>query len=117
MGSQYASLLQEKMNKASYAKLMNLENEKVTDFVGAFAKHCNPASIYVCDDSKEDEEYIKAKALEIGEEFKLAKEGQTIHWDGYGDQARDKVNTRYMVYKENLENMKSLNSEIGRAHV
>ena len=110
MGSKYASLLKEKLSEASYAKLMKLENEKVTDFVGAFAKHCNPASIYVCDDSKADEEYIKAKALEIGEEFPLAKKEQTIHWDGYGDQARDKVNTRYMVYKENLENMKSLNS-------
>jgi phosphoenolpyruvate carboxykinase (GTP) len=110
MDSKYTSLLQEKMSKASYAKLMKLENEKVNDFIGAFAKHCNPKSIYVCDDSKEDEEYIKAKALEIGEEFKLAKKAQTIHWDGYGDQARDKVNTRYMVYKENLESMKSLNS-------
>ncbi|MDD4573486.1 MAG: phosphoenolpyruvate carboxykinase (GTP) [Sphaerochaeta sp.] len=110
MGSKYTSLLKEKLSEASYAKLMKLENEKVNDFIGTFAKHCNPASIYICDDSKADEEYIKAKALEIGEEFPLAKKGQTIHWDGYGDQARDKVNTRYMVYKENLENMKSLNS-------
>ena len=110
MGSKYTSLLQEKMSEASYAKLMKLENEKVNDFIGSFAEHCNPKSIYVCDDSKEDEEYIKAKALEIGEEFQLAKKKQTIHWDGYGDQARDKVNTRYMVYKENLETMKSLNS-------
>ncbi len=110
MGSKYTSLLKEKMSEESYAKLMKLENEKVNDFVGSFAEHCNPASIYVCDDSKADEEYIKAKALEIGEEFQLAKKGQTIHWDGYGDQARDKTNTRYMVYKENLENMKSLNS-------
>ncbi len=110
MGSKYTSLLKEKLSEASYAKLMKLENEKVNEFVGKFAEHCNPKSIYVCDDSKADEEYIKAKALEIGEEFQLAKKGQTIHWDGYGDQARDKVNTRYMVYKENLENMKSLNS-------
>jgi len=110
MDSKYVSLLKEKMSEASYAKLMKLENEKVNEFVGNFAKHCNPKSIYVCDDSKADEEYIKAKALEIGEEFNLAKKQQTIHWDGYGDQARDKVNTRYMVYKENLENMKSLNS-------
>ena len=110
MGSKYETLLKEKLSEVSYAKLMKLENEKVNEFVGNFAKHCNPKSIYVCDDSKEDEEYIKAKALEIGEEFQLAKKGQTIHWDGYGDQARDKVNTRYMVYKENLENMKSLNS-------
>ena len=110
MDSKYSELLKSKMNATSYEKLTALRNDKIVDFVGLFAEHCNPASIYVCDDSKEDEEYIKAKALELGEEFKLAKNGQTIHWDGYGDQARDKVNTKYMVYKENLEKMKSLNS-------
>jgi phosphoenolpyruvate carboxykinase (GTP) len=40
----------------------------------------------------------------------MALSEQTIHWDGYGDQARDKVNTKYLVYPENLEKMKSLNS-------
>jgi len=49
-------------------------------------------------------------ALEKGEEQKLAGAGQTIHWDGYGDQARDKKNTKFMVYKENLDRMSSLNS-------
>ncbi|MDT4761685.1 phosphoenolpyruvate carboxykinase (GTP) [Sphaerochaeta sp. PS] len=120
MDSHYLSLLKEKMSEESFAKLMKLENTKVNDFLGTFAKHCNPKSIYICDDSKEDEAYIKAKALEIGEEFQLAKKGQTIHWDGYGDQARDKANTRYMVYKENLESMKSLNSveyEAGKAEI
>ncbi len=111
MKSKYTDLLKSKMTEASFQKLVVLENEKVMDFVGLFAEHCNPDSIYVCDDSKEDELYIRAGALERGEEFKLAKKGQTIHWDGYGDQARDKVNTRYMVYKENLEKMKSLNSK------
>jgi phosphoenolpyruvate carboxykinase (GTP) len=98
------------MSEESFNRLAVLENQKVMDFVGNFAQHCNPATIYVCDDGAEDEQYIREKALELGEEFKLAKDGQTIHWDGYGDQARDKANTRYMVYKENLEKMKSLNS-------
>ena len=110
MNSQLLTVLQEKMTKESFSKLTALKNDKVIDFVGKFAEHCNPKSIYVCDDSLEDEQYIKEKALELGEEFKLAKKGQTIHWDGYGDQARDKTNTRYMVYKENLESMKTLNS-------
>lgn len=110
MNSKYTDLLKSKMSEASFQKLAVLENEKVMDFVGMFAEHCNPASIYVCDDSKEDEQYIRDTAVAKGEEAKLAKDGQTIHWDGYGDQARDKVNTRYMVYKENLEKMESLNS-------
>ena len=50
MGSKYTSLLKEKLSEASYAKLMKLENEKVNDFIGSFAKHCNPASIYICDE-------------------------------------------------------------------
>jgi len=110
MNSKYADLLKSKMNEASYKKLTALENEKVLNFVGQFAEHCNPASIYVCDDSKEDEQYIRDQAVAKGEEFVLANDKQTIHWDGPKDQARDKVNTRYMVYPENLEKMKSLNS-------
>ena len=108
--SKYTDLLKSKMSDASFAKLEALKNEKVMEFVGSFAEHCNPASIYVCDDSKEDEEYVKAAALKNGEEFPMANSEQTIHWDGYGDQARDKVNTRYMVYPENMEKMKAMNS-------
>ncbi len=110
MDSKYTDLLKGKMSEESFQKLAILENQKVMDFIGQFAEHCNPATIYVCNDSAEDEQYIRDTSLEKGEEFKLAKDGQTIHWDGYGDQARDKVNTKYMVYKENLEKMASLNS-------
>jgi phosphoenolpyruvate carboxykinase (GTP) len=110
MNSKYTDLLKSKMSDASFAKLTALENEKVMDFVGQFAEHCNPASLYVCDDSKEDEQYIRDQALAGGEEYTLARDKQTIHWDNQADQARDKVNTRYLVYKENLERMKSLNS-------
>lgn len=110
MDLKYDDVLKAKMSEESYKKLMALENQKVYDHVGYFAKHCNPKSIYVCDDSEADENYVRKMAIEKGEEHKLAKDGQTIHWDGYGDQARDKANTKFMVYKENLDRMKSLNS-------
>ncbi len=110
MEKQYDQLLKSKMNDASYRKLTALNNPKVMDFIGSFAEHCEPASIYVCDDSKEDNQYVRKQALAKGEEFPMANSEQTIHWDGYGDQARDKKNTKFMVYKENLERMKSLNS-------
>lgn len=110
MDSKFTELLKSLMDEKSYQKLIVLDNPKVIDFIGSFAEHCTPKSIYVCDDSLEDVEYIKAMSLEKGEEARLALDGQTIHWDGYGDQARDKGNTRYMVYKENLPKMKSLNS-------
>jgi phosphoenolpyruvate carboxykinase (GTP) len=110
MNPKYDELLKSKMSDKSYSRLTALNNQKVYDFVGEFAEHCAPASIYVCDDSKEDEMYIRETALKKGEEHPMALSEQTIHWDGYGDQARDKVNTKYLVYPENLDKMKSLNS-------
>lgn len=110
MNPEYEDLLKSKMSEASFGKLIVLENRKLFDFIGEFAKQCNPRSIYVCDDSIEDEEYVKIMSIEKDEEKPLGKKGQTIHYDGYMDQARDRSNTRYMAYAENLERMKSLNS-------
>lgn len=110
MSINYEELLQAKMNKESYNKLAALKNEKVMDFVGFFIAHCEPESVYVCTDSETDMQYVRDQALALGEEQTLYHSKQTIHWDSYGDQARDKNSTKYMVYKENLENMKALNS-------
>ncbi len=108
------------MSEESLNKIDALKNQKVIEFVGSFAEHCNPKSIFVCTDSEEDIQYVREQALAKGEEHPLANSKQTIHWDGYGDQARDKKNTRYLVYKENLEEMSSLNSveyEEGHAEI
>jgi phosphoenolpyruvate carboxykinase (GTP) len=110
MNSEYTALLQEKMSQESYSKLIALDNKKLVDFVGKFVAHCKPESVYMCDDSAEDQDYVRKIVLEKSEEAKLAKPGQTIHYDNYYDQARDKANTKYLVKKENLASMKSLNS-------
>ena len=85
MNDEYTALLKSKMSEKSYQKLSALENQKLFDFVGEYVELCDPDTVYVCDDSDEDAELIRMKALEEGEETKLAKEGQTIHYDGYGD--------------------------------
>lgn len=110
MNTKYEALLKTRMNDESYQKLIALNNQKIMDFIGFFVSHCNPASVYICDDSEHDIQYVRDQALALGEEQQLSHSKQTIHWDGYGDQARDKKSTRYMVNKENLENMKALNS-------
>ncbi len=110
MSNAFETILKSKMSEQSYRKIEALNNPKVMEFIGSFAEHCDPASIYVCGDSEEDKQYVRDQALSQGEEHPMALSKQTIHWDGYGDQARDKVNTKFMVYKENLERMKSLNS-------
>lgn len=109
MNENYEALLKSKMNEASYQKLVALDNEKLFNFVGEYIELCEPASVYMCDDSAEDADYVRNKALELGEEKKLAKEGQTMHYDGYGDQGRDKANTKFMVSKNNLAKMSALN--------
>ena len=108
--AKYEALLKSKISDENHKKLTALDNQKVYDFIGFFAEHCDPASIYICDDSEGDNQYIRDMAIEKGEEHSMANSKHTIHWDGYGDQARDKENTRYMVYPENYEKMKSLNS-------
>ncbi|MBN2403440.1 MAG: phosphoenolpyruvate carboxykinase (GTP) [Spirochaetes bacterium] len=110
MDNKYKTILNNKMNEDSYSKLIALNNEKIFDFVGFFAEHCDPASIYVCDDSEKDTQYVRDQAIAKGEEKTLAFSKQTIHWDGYNDQGRDTKNTKFMVVKENLESMKSLNA-------
>ncbi len=106
----FETVLKNKMSAESFSRLEALKNRKVMEFVGTFAEHCDPKSIYVCGDSEEDVQYVRDQALAKGEEHQLANSKQTIHWDGYGDQARDKKNTRFMVYKENMDKMSSLNS-------
>ncbi len=120
MSTKYETMLQGKMSAESFAKLSALKNKKVMEFVGLFAEHCEPASIYVCDDSEKDTQYVRDQALAKGEEQKLSLSKQTIHWDGYGDQGRDKDGTRFMVYKENLAKMEALNAieyEAGHAEI
>ncbi|RLD12040.1 MAG: phosphoenolpyruvate carboxykinase (GTP) [Chlamydiae bacterium] len=85
------------MNENSFAKLKNLNNDALIDFVTKYVELCNPDTVYVCDDSVEDRTYIRNRSIELGEEQKLATEGHTIHFDGPKDQARDKANTRYLV--------------------
>lgn len=110
MNTKYEKVLQAKMSKESFDKLMALNNQKVLEFVGFFIEHCEPESVYVCDDSEKDIQYVRDQSLAHGEEKTLFHPKQTIHWDSYADQGRDKNGTRFMAYKENLEKMEALNA-------
>jgi len=104
-----AHLFKEKCSEKSYKKLISLNNPKLHSFVAKYMELCNPDSFYVCDDSDEDRQYIRNKALENGEERKLIIQGHTAHFDGYNDQARDKANTKYLLRPDTDLGM-SLNS-------
>jgi phosphoenolpyruvate carboxykinase (GTP) len=98
--NRFAPLLKSKMSPESYGKLVELGNESLFTFVGEYTELCEPDSVYMCDDSDGDAEYIRQNSLRRGEEKALAKEGQTIHYDGYEDQGRAPGATKNLVAKE-----------------
>lgn len=81
----------EKMLQCSYDVLVPIYNG---------ATRMSPESIFINTGSPEDIAYIRNKALEIGEEFQLAKEKHTCHFDGPNDQGRDTANTKYLAYAD-----------------
>jgi len=89
--------IMEKCNKENYEKLVKLGNNYLYEFIEKFVKLLNPQTIFICDDSKEDFDYIRNKAIKDGEEKKLEINGHTMHFDGINDQARDKKKTKFMV--------------------
>jgi len=98
----YAEIIKDKTDPDSFAKLDALDNEKLHGFVADAIALCRPDSVKVCNDSPEDIAYIRARAVEIGEEQALTMAGHTVHFDGFEDkarhdQARDKANTKYLV--------------------
>ena len=109
MEGRYVKLLRTKCGREGYQKLVELNNVKLHDFIGKYVEHCNPASVFVRADCARDAQYIRDKAIEHGEEGKLALEGHTVHFDGYYDQARDKDKTRLLL-PPNVDLGSSINS-------
>ena len=104
----YAQLLKEKMSAESYRKLVDLDNPALFAFVGEYTELCEPDSVYMCDDSDEDAEYIRKNSLNRKEEKALLKKGHTIHYDGSNDQGRAPGATRNLVKKELVPLMRAL---------
>jgi len=90
-------LFKSKMDAKSLEKIEALNNQAVNDFVAYAINLCEPDSVWVGDDSVEDDAYIRELAVKNEEEVKLNIEGHTAHFDGYFDQARKKEVTKYLV--------------------
>ncbi|MGC9553687.1 MAG: phosphoenolpyruvate carboxykinase (GTP) [Thermoplasmatota archaeon] len=79
------------------ALLWDIPHPGVQEYVARCIARCRPRSVYVSDGSAEARDYIRRRALEAGEEMRLAREGHTAHFDHYCDQARDRQHTRILV--------------------
>jgi phosphoenolpyruvate carboxykinase (GTP) len=92
-------ILEDKLSKRDYEKLMAIDNPDVHEFVAKYVQLCNPDKVFVSTDSEEDIRYVREASISDGGEQKLAMEGHTVHFDGYYDQARDKGRTKFLVSK------------------
>ena len=102
-------LIKSKCDSSNFKKLVEIKNIYLFDFISKFVKLLNPESIFVCNDSSEDIQHIRDRAIKTGEEEKLTIEGHTVHFDGINDQARDKKKTKFLVPK-NINFGKGLNT-------
>ncbi len=105
----------EVIDNKSFEKLKALNNKNVLKIVNEFVTLCKPSKVTVITDSKEDIDYVRNRAIELGEEAKLDLKGHTIHYDGFftmanHDQARDKENTQVLVPKEDLDSYPWINT-------
>lgn len=81
-------------------KLEELKNPYVMQKVINMVSLLKPDKVTVLTDSIEDQNYIKEISIKNGEETPLNLKGHTYHFDSPFDQARDKVNTKYLLDKE-----------------
>jgi len=112
-------IIRENCSQGDYYKIADIKNSHINKFIAKFIKILTPGSIFVCDDSKKDFDYIRQKALDDGEERKLNIEGHTVHFDGYYDQARDKERTKFLVPKGVYlgKNLNTIDKETGHKEI
>jgi phosphoenolpyruvate carboxykinase (GTP) len=97
MVQDYKGIVKERLDQANWDKIERLDNPAIVDFIGEYISLCNPDSVFVRGSQEEDFEYVRKKAVSLGEEKELSVSGHSVHFDGFFDQARDKKNTRYLV--------------------
>jgi len=97
MKNEVISFLKEKYDPDEVAKIENIENDEFFDFLYDVVKLAEPSKIFFVNETNNDYEYVKKKALEYNEERVLKNANHTYHFDNYYDQARDKENTKILV--------------------
>jgi phosphoenolpyruvate carboxykinase (GTP) len=100
MGKDALNILNSKLEKTEFEKLMKIDNPEVHGFIAKFIEICNPSRVFIASDSQEDIQYIRDCAIRDKAEVKLANPNHTVHFDGFFDQARDKPRTKFLLPKE-----------------
>ncbi|MDC0357263.1 phosphoenolpyruvate carboxykinase (GTP) [Oligoflexia bacterium] len=89
-------LLQEKCDPSSLQKIQTIKSEEVLIKIGNAIAMMQPDNVWINSGSPADVQTAREKAIETGEEFKIAN-GHTCHYDLPEDQARLVNQTFYIV--------------------
>ena len=93
------NFLKTRLDAVHFERLEAIHNTGLHAFVADFVELCDPAKVMIITDSAEDLGFIREQSLAGGEESPLALPGQTVHFDAYEDQARDKEHTQILIPK------------------
>lgn len=104
--------LKGELKPEEFEKLAAIDNPDIHDFVLKYLELCKPGDVFVSTGSGTDIQYIREMAVGDGEEKKLALEGQTIHFDGIRDQARDRKNTNFLMPRGKTLGLSSISGEV-----
>jgi phosphoenolpyruvate carboxykinase (GTP) len=85
------------LDAGSLKKLEALNNASVNERVAYAISKFQPDSVFVSNGSPEDLQHVREQAVARGEEKVLNMPGHTLHYDGYEDQGRDPVNTKFLI--------------------
>ena len=90
-------LLDEKLDEANRSKLATIKNEEALLKIANAVALMKPDTLWINSSSEADKAHARAMALEKGEEFELALDGHTCHYDLPEDQGRMVNQTFYIV--------------------
>jgi len=90
-------ILRNSMSDEMYRRLMGIRNYELHKFIAWAVDLCKPSSVFISTGSPEDLEYIRRRAIEVGEEIPLKTPGHTVHFDSPLDQARAREDTAILL--------------------
>ncbi len=98
MADKLAPTIEKRFDATSLKKIVTLKNDALVAFLNKYIEQFNPDSVFVCDGSVKDVDFIRAEAIKNNEEIQLPGK-HTLHYENYADQGRDKGKTRFLLPK------------------
>ncbi len=91
--------LEEKLDEVMFERVRQIENSEFHSFLANVIRLCEPSRVFVSTGSPEDRDYVRRRAVEVGEEIPAKILGHTVHFDSPLDQARARGDTFILLDK------------------